>query len=223
LILNILKEGSKDLINIAEKVNPNGPVDMSKLELFRGSFSTSVTGTFFSELLKAVENNIGLLESKEKKSVNILEQYDFYMILILLRTSMMCLSKLNIPVSTVLYERSDFDRFVKIVEQHISVVVSKHEVDYTIEEGNASEELSCLWKAIESECRTIMSYCLSLVYESLEDLMKKVTSLLEKMDVNNADNSLGIYINYLTLPETMNKALKINDIKDLILVIYEKL
>jgi len=223
LILNILKEGSKDLINIAEKVNPNGPVDMSKLELFRGSFSTSVTGAFFSELLKAVENSIGLLGKKEKKSANILEQYDFYMILILLRTSMMCLSKLNIPVSTVLYERSDFDRFVNIIEKHISVVVSRQEVDYTIEDSKYKEELTCLWKAIESECRTIMSFCLSLVYESLEDLMRKVTSLLEKMDVNNADNSLGIYINYLTLPETMNKALKINDIKDLILVIYEKL
>ena len=223
LILNILKEGSKELITIAENINPNGPVDEKKLELFRGSFSTAVTGTFFSELLNSVEGSVDLLSKKQKKSSNILEQYNFYMILILLRTSMMCLSKLNIPISSLLYERNDFDRLVKIVEQNISVMVSKEAIDYTIEEGNAHEELQCLWSAIENECRSIMSYCLSLVYESLEDLMRKVTSLLEKMDVGTSDNSLGIYINYLTLPETMNKALKSNEIKDLILVIYEKL
>ena len=95
LILNILKEGSKELITIAENINPNGPVDNKKLELFRGSFSTAVTGTFFSELLNAVEGSVGLLSKKQKKSSNILEQYNFYMILILLRTSMMCLSTTN--------------------------------------------------------------------------------------------------------------------------------
>lgn len=135
----------------------------------------------------------------------------------------MCLSKLNIPISSVLYERNDFDRLVKIVEQNISVMVSKDAIDYTIEDGSAHDELQCLWNAIENECRSIMSYCLSLVYESLEDLMRKVTALLDKMDVGTSDSSLGIYINYLTLPETMNKALKSNDIKDLILVVYEKL
>ena len=109
------------------------------------------------------------------------------------------------------------------MEQNISVMVSKEAIDYTIEDGNAHEELSCIWSSIESECRSIMSYCLSLVYESLEDLMRKVTSLLERMDIGQSDNSLGIYINYLTLPETMNKALKSNEIKDLILVVYEKL
>ena len=36
LIMNILKEGSKELSTVAEEINPHGPVDVKKLELFRG-------------------------------------------------------------------------------------------------------------------------------------------------------------------------------------------
>lgn len=40
LIMNILKEGSKDLIEHAEEVNPNAPVNFDKLELFRGKYTS---------------------------------------------------------------------------------------------------------------------------------------------------------------------------------------
>lgn len=38
LIMNILKEGSKELIAFAEEINPNAPVSADKLELFRGEY-----------------------------------------------------------------------------------------------------------------------------------------------------------------------------------------
>ena len=223
LILNILKEGSRALLTLAKSINSNDPVNEKKLELFRASFSTSVTAKFFVELLDSIERSAELIFEKEKKASNIIEQYNFYMLLILLHASIVCLNKLDVSITSVLYHKNNFERLAKIIDKKISLMISKEAIDYTIEEGNAHEELQCLWNAIENECRSIMSYCLSLVYESLEDLMRKVTSLLEKMDVGTSDNSLGIYINYLKLPETMNKALKSNDIKDLILVIYEKL
>ena len=223
LILNILKEGSKELLTLAKSINSSDPVNEKKLELFRASFSTSVTAKFFVELLDAIEGSTELIFEKEKKASNIIEQYNFYMLLILLHASIVCLKKLDVPITSVLYQRGNFERLAKIIDKKISLMISKEAINYTIEEGNAHEELQCLWNAIENECRSTMPYSLSLVYESLEDLIHKVTNLLEKIDVGTSDNLLGIYINYLALPETMNNALKSNDIKDLILVIYEKL
>jgi len=136
---------------------------------------------------------------------------------------MMSLSKLNISLSTVIDNKSDFNRFLSIIEDRISSVVSKETPDYTFEPGKANAELQVLWKAIGNECRNIMAFCLTFVYESLSDLMRKVTNSLDKLEGGQFDNSLGIYIDYLTLPETMNRALKDSDIKDMILIIYEKL
>ena len=46
LIMNILKEGSRDLTAKAETINPNGPVDSGKLEIFRGKYFLSKSGWF---------------------------------------------------------------------------------------------------------------------------------------------------------------------------------
>jgi hypothetical protein len=219
LILNILKEGAKDLEEKAEDINPQGPIDSSKLELFRGSFSTSVTSSYFCELVNSLKDCIHLIEAK-KTSATILEQYNFYLLLISLKAAMMCISKLNIDLSTILYEKDDFDQFVKVFEQSVSRLVSKEHPEHVFEDCDEKEELECLWNSIETESRTIMSYCLSLVYESLEELIKKITSSLEKEEENR---SLSIYIRYLTLPETMDKALRDSNTKDLVLGVYEKL
>ena len=222
LILYILYEGSRELMAFEKCINSSDPVNEKKLELFRGNFSTSVTAKFFVELLDSIEGLVKLIFEKEKKSINMVEQYNFYMLLILFHTSIVCLKKLNIPLSSVLYRRNNFERLITIIEKNINVVVSKGIIDYTFEEGESHDELQCLWNAIESECKSIISNCLSLVYESLEDLMSKVTGLFEKMDEGASDNSLEIYINYLTLPEIMNEALKSSNMKDLIFTIYEK-
>ena len=158
LIMNILKEGSKDLITIAEDINPNGPVDPNKLELFRGSFTTSVTNTFFTELIKALKESVSLINRKDKKAVNILDQYNFNMLLILMKTSMMCLSKLNINLATILYNREDYDQFLAILEKSVNKIVSKEHPEYEFEPGDKHDELKCLWDSIENECRSIMAF-----------------------------------------------------------------
>ena len=150
--MNILKEGSKDLITIAEDINPNGPVDPNKLELSRGSFTTSVTNTFFTELIKALKESVSLINKKDKKAVNILDQYNFNTLLILMKTSMMCLSKLNINLATILCDRDDYDQFLAILEKSVDKIVSKDHPEFEFEPGHKHDELKCLWDSIENEC-----------------------------------------------------------------------
>ena len=167
LLMNILKEGSKELIRVAEKINPQSAVGEDKFSIYRGSYSTTISSTFFNELLNAIEKSIPLFVKKEKKSSNILEQYNLYMLFILLRTSMMCLSKLNLNLSTVLGDKNDYDRFLKIIERHISLIVSKEKLEYTYENGKNYAELETLWIAIQNECRALWPFASALFMNPL--------------------------------------------------------
>jgi len=131
LLLSIISNGSQDLVWNIKNVNKESG---NKLDIYKQKFGTTVSSTFYLELAKGLEQSVATILN-EKLHSNIVQQYNFYLLLNTVNSSMMLLNALNIPLSTILYEKEDYDRFMKAFDKTVSFVIS-NEFNPQISEGN---------------------------------------------------------------------------------------
>jgi len=122
---------------------------------------------------------------------------------------MMILNALNIPLSTILYEKDDYNRFMKAFDKTIAFVIS-NEFNPQINEESADKlEMISLWREIDLISKNVMSFSLDLIYESLDDVLKKLkTSINELIETGKEDLQIGFFLKYISMPDTMNKLLQ---------------
>lgn len=120
LLLSIISNGCLELQSKIKNVLKNNG---DKLDIYKSTYGTSISSTFYIELAKGLEQSVATINS-EKLHSNLLKQYHFYFILNAVNTSMMLLNALNIPLSTILYEKEDYDWFMKAFDKTIAYVIS---------------------------------------------------------------------------------------------------
>lgn len=69
-----------------------------------------------------------------------------------------------------------------------------------------------------------MSFSLDLIYESLDDVIRKLkTSIKDMIDHGKEDLQIAFFLKYISMPDTMNKLLKKDETRKEILDVYEQL
>ena len=137
---------------------------------------------------------------------------------------MMALNVLNIPLSTVLYEKEDFNAFMKVFENTVQVIINekfRHQVDESDED---SIEMQTLWVEIIKLSKNIISYSLDLVYESLEVVLEKLSAAItHQIETEQEDPQLAFFLKYISIPEIMGKLLNKTETRNQIMTIYDQI
>ena len=81
-----------------------------------------------------------------------------------------------------------------------------------------------LWIEIRSICKNIMSYSLDLIYDSFEVVLEKLKiGLKNYKETGFEDIQLSFFLKYISIPETLNKALEDQKSKEGLLSIFEEI
>jgi hypothetical protein len=84
---------------------------------------------------------------------------------------MISLNTLGISLSTVLYEKEDFEYFMRVFNEAVLKVISD---EYDPQLQGENEEMKTLWSEIEKAGKNVMSYSLNLIYENLDGVVSKL-------------------------------------------------
>jgi hypothetical protein len=125
LILAVISQGCLKLIDSARGVMESSGDSEGKFLMYKMEFATSVTCDYFIELTKAMEACIETLNAP-KTLDNLVNQYHVFFTMNAVNAAMISLNTLGIPLSTVLYEKSDFEYFMRIFEQTTMHIISGH-------------------------------------------------------------------------------------------------
>lgn len=153
-----------------------------------------------------------------------MKQYHVYYILNILNASMILLNVFNIQLSTVLYEKEDYDFFMSVFDRTIMKIIQP-EFNAAINEDSVDKtEMETLWREIVAISKNIISFSLDLIYESLDDVMSKLKAAIQNMITNGKEDlQIGFFLKYISIPETMNKLLLKDETRNDVLNVYQQL
>jgi hypothetical protein len=224
LMLNLINKGCSELIKSAKGVvdNQSGTGE-DKFSLYKMEFATSITCSYFIELTKALELSVAIIDA-EKTSDNLLKQYNVFYTMNTMNAAMIALNAMNIPLSAVLYETPDFERFMRVFENTVEKIIS-NTYDVNIHAHSPDNiEMDTLWSEIEDISKNIMSFSLDLIYNSLEDVIKKLIVAIDEMEKSGKEDlQLTYFLKYISIPETMGKLLREEETRTKVLHVYDSL
>ena len=176
LIRSRLCDGAKKFEQEAQTALQKVGLDGTTLRLFKFPFATFLTSRLFLQLASALERHSALLDSP-KRSVDLLRHYNLYFLLRVLKANLIAMSACALKMSEILPDEAALARFISVFNATVARVVHvgfKEE----FEGGADEEEMRMLWSQIYEECKSIVTYGLSLLYSSVPEILAQLQECL---------------------------------------------
>ena len=156
----------------------------------------------------------------QKRGADLLEHYNLYFLLRVLKANMIALNACSLNLTEILQEEKDYKRFMSIFNASVSKVVSEG-YNEEFEKGEQEEETRALWHQIYTECKSIMTFGLALIYTSIPEVLSILQESLDKRENVKKAEFACIVMRYVSIPENTKKLLDVHAERPRVLKIFE--
>ena len=182
--------------------------------MYRSKFSTSVGFQFFKELTVSLKGFQSLLDG-ELNQENILDQYQFTILIELVSISLQIIKRLSITIKNILQDENEYKDFIEVLEG-ISTKISMISDNLGQFTNKPSElELVRIWQHWAISASTVRLELLSVASDSEDGLLSKIENMISSFEQDDFRSSHGVFLGYLANTSTLELISKSENFKSI--------
>ena len=188
--------------------------------MFRSTFSTSVGLKFFKEITTSLKGFQDLLDG-ELNEENILDQYQFTILIELVSTSLQIIKILSININAIIQDTDDYEEFMKVLSSTSNKILAISDNLDQFEGKPSQDELVRIWEQCASLASTVQLELLSVSSDSEEGLLSQIDTMIASFKEEDFKPSYGVFLSYLSMISTLESITKSSDFKSIFMKLLE--
>jgi hypothetical protein len=194
---NTLEENIKEYEKL-DKNDKNGKL-CARANIFEIEHSIKISRDYFVELEQSILHQLPLID-RDLSEDNILDQYEFMVLISLLNGALKSIEILDISLSNVLQENEEYSTFMQTLNKTMKVI---SEITENID-SLRSDEMISIWKEVEKYSKSLNFIILNLSSDSNTEIVNKINEMIEDLSNDKVKVAHSVFLKYLSMSTTLD-------------------